>query len=88
MRTKSMRARKVTNTDYQTDYTENRANNQNGELCNCIGVLRYSVREHWPCYCSKFHRSFMFNADPRATGKKKEMLYTKTRGKIDTKKPR
>ena len=32
MKSKSMRARKVTNTDHQTDYTEDRANNQNGEL--------------------------------------------------------
>ena len=31
---------------------------------------RCSVREHWLCYCSKFPRSFMFNADPRATRKK------------------
>ena len=31
---KSMRARKVTNTDHQTDYTEDRVHNQNGELCN------------------------------------------------------
>ena len=51
----SMRARKVTNTEHQTDCTEDRANSQNGDLC----------------HCSRFPRDFMFNADPRATGKTK-----------------